>query len=146
MVLKIKSYRRSRHTVEFLIDAKGKIRFFLHGRKAFLTYASIEISEVPNSIINVPIIGVLYPLAMTLGDEIVVDELDLDFYLSLVKLKKIVSAFYPHLPISKSKLTVFDIVKNNVKPNGFCILFSGGIDSTALLLNSLDRRPCIITI
>jgi hypothetical protein len=74
--------------VEFLIDAKGKIRFFLHGRKAFLTSASIEISEVPNSIINVPIIGVLYPLAMTLGDEIVVDELDLDFYLSLVKLKK----------------------------------------------------------
>jgi hypothetical protein len=83
---------------------------------------------------------------MTLGDEIVVDELDLDFYLSLVKLKKIIRVFYPYLPISKSKLTVFNIVKNNVKPNGFCILFSGGVDSTALLLNSLDRRPCIITI
>jgi hypothetical protein len=93
MVLKIKSYRRSRHIVEFSIDAKGKTRFFLHGRKAFLTYASVEISEVPDSIINVPIIGVLYPLAMTLGDEIVVDELDLDFYFSLVKLKRL-SAYF----------------------------------------------------
>jgi hypothetical protein len=146
MVLKIKSYRRSRHIVEFSIDTEGKTRFFLHGRKAFLTYASVEISEVPDSIVNVPIIGVLYPLAMTLGDEIVVDELDLDFYFSLVKLKKIISIFYPHLPVSKSNLTVFNIVKNNVKPNGFCILFSGGVDSTALLLNSLDGRPCLVTI
>jgi hypothetical protein len=146
MVLKIKSYRRSRHIVEFSIDTEGKTRFFLHGRKAFLTYASVEISEVPDSIVNVPIIGVLYPLAMTLGDEIVVDELDLDFYLSLVKLKKIISIFYPHLPVLKSNLTASNIVKNNVKPNGFCILFSGGVDSTALLLNSLDRRPCLVTI
>jgi len=60
MVLKIKSYRRSRHIVEFSIDTEGKTRFFLHGRKAFLTYASVEISEAPDSIVNVPIIGVLY--------------------------------------------------------------------------------------
>lgn len=89
-----------------------------------------DISTTPKSLAVVPLIANILPMAWFTDTEIIVDELDEDFYNSLENIKAGYIDMVPHMSY-KGKVTAKKLVKNEyLKNNDSSLLFfSGGVDA-----------------
>jgi hypothetical protein len=128
------------------------IPFFL--RRKYFEYDKMivgynfSIQNIPDSILVCPIIGYLVPLALATGTKIHVNAVDKTFYKSIMNLRSLFKRLYPALPIDSFTL-IYDKMIDNLASNDsrkIGLFFSGGVDSTALLLKHFTDRPLLITI
>ena len=88
------------------------------------------------------------PVAWILDAEIILPELDKDFYEHIDEIKNGYVEMYPKLKFG-GKLTVQKLVdnsKNFSNDGGAATFFSGGVDSFATLINHIDEHPTLITL
>lgn len=107
-----------------------------------------DVSDVPESILVIPALSTLVPIAWRLGEDILVYEVDEAFTLSLDLLKKSFNNLYcGHRFESNLRCKLVNNRRDTSasKLNG--LLFSGGVDSTFSFLNlSKDQPPHLFSI
>ena len=148
-MIELRTQEIKKSSLLFLIRADYKAKPFLLTNKSFVVYSGDDVTdlkELPESVLYIPIVGLIAPLAMVLGEELYVPTLDHDYYYALKNLAKVFKNLYPHAPINKFDIEVNVLERNHVKSSKTCILFSGGVDSTFLLFKHLDKKPCLIFI
>ena len=97
------------------------------------------------SIINIPVLSIVLPIAWITGADVYVDELDDKFVKSMDALQLEYKKIYPKAPF-KTRLFVSDTVESEPAPNDTALLFSGGIDSTYSLFSNVAVKPRLIMI
>lgn len=127
-------------------DVSDTIKQYFHHANQFFIEYSQDVSEVPKSIANIPFICNVLPIAWVTNSEIVISELDKDFYDNIEKIKQGYINMYPKLKFS-GKLTVKKIVDNSYEPSDkSATFFSGGVDSFSTLISHIDEQPTLITV
>ena len=127
-----------------------KLSFSLRVKKYFLSDSfyveyNAPIDHVDKSILNIPAVTTLTPVAWAIGADIYVKELDETYLQSLNKIKSIMKKWYSNFSFS-SKINVEKIVPNKFSNEGCALLFSGGIDSTTSYIRHRSRKPQLIPI
>ena len=116
----------------------------------FIEY-DIDISSVPDSILVIPFLANILPIAWVLDEEIVISEIDAEFYNSIHKFKSGYINMYPMLNF-RGSIKCRNIVKNNFvninnssRMHPLCF-FSGGVDSFNTLIRHIDEKPILLSI
>ncbi len=133
--------------ISYTYNVKGKVeKYFLTNKDAFAEY-SLDVSMVPKSIAVIPFIANILPIIWICDAELVVRELDEQFYNALNEVKKALSEMYQGVQF-KGKLTCNNICDNdnNAVDGKVATFYSGGVDSHATLLRNLGKTPELITI
>ena len=107
---------------------------------------SYDVEIVDNrSVLDIPALSIVLPLAWITGANVHVNELDRTFAESMDALQQEYRRIYPGAPF-KTKLVADRLVKNNFSSNKAALLFSGGLDSTYSLFRNMDAKPMLIMI
>ncbi|MDB5054244.1 MAG: hypothetical protein JWM44_2294 [Bacilli bacterium] len=146
-VIRIKNtYVKDKYTVNYSIYYGLDVKKFFTGEPFFSQY-TLEITDVPQSILNIPLLASLMPVAWAAGADVYVQELDKQYYESLLTLKAEFSAMYPKMNLSGT-LHVARLVDNqkvNVVTRS-AIFFTSGVDSMATFIRKKQENPYFITI
>lgn len=74
--------------VEYKYTASGLVKEYLNLDEKFFIEYSIDISDVPKSILVIPFLCNILPISWVCDTEIKVNEIDKDFYNSIMTLNK----------------------------------------------------------
>lgn len=134
------------HRIQYDYDATGEWEKTLYPDKKLVIEYSIELNDLPKSIAVIPLIANILPIAWIYDAEILVDELDKDFFYSIEEFKKGYKEMYPMISFL-GKITVNRLV-NNRKPNqdGVIAFFSGGVDAFNTLVQHAEENPTLVTL
>lgn len=104
-----------------------------------------DVHDVSTSILQIPVISNVIPIAWAIGADIHVKELDKTYLNCLSKIKSVMVRWYPNLPFS-TNIEVDDIVANSFVGEGYGLLFSGGLDSIASYIRNKEKKPNLIMV
>lgn len=141
----VKIDKMDSNKVIYAIDLPRDLRKYFCRYRFSLSYSgcNVEISRNP-SLLLVPAISIVFPLALITKKKIFCKELDYTYYLSLKKLAEVLHKMYPHIPGSLELYTKFKHVKINGDRKG--LFYSGGMDSTYLLISHREEKPFLFTV
>ena len=121
------------------------LRKYLKQDKLFVEYDEDIIAD--ESILNIPIVATVLPLAWLSGTDIKVGCLDRTFKDSMSHLRDTLAKIYP-LGSLKSEIVVDKLVDNRINPinreKQTGILYSGGVDSSYSLIKNMKQHPRLI--
>lgn len=145
--IQIDSVNVTPHRIEVYYSVEGEIiKYFNLDEKCFWVEYTEDISSVPESIAVIPFVCNVLPIAWLADAELVVGDLDEEFYHSLFEVKHGYMLLSKMLEF-KGKVTVKNIVKNRYVPTQqSAVLFSGGVDAFTTLFRHLDENPIMITL
>lgn len=112
----------------------------------FVTKYSQNLNNLPKSIAVIPFICNILPIAWLCNSEIVLDEIDLDFYNSINSFKKGYIQMYPMF-VFQGKISVQKTIRNAPAFNNkSACFFSGGVDAFATLIAHFPEKPELISL
>jgi hypothetical protein len=118
----------------------------------FFVEYSKPIINCTKSVAVIPLLCQLLPISWLLDVEIILQEVDFDFYSSIPNIKKGYEIMYPKIQF-KGKLTVGKLVQYSYKKTDIyekqyesVVFFSGGVDSYHTLLHHVAEKPILTTI
>lgn len=135
------------HRIEVYYSVEGEIiKYFNLEEKCFWVEYTEDVSSVPESIAVIPFVCNVLPIAWLADAELIVGDLDEEFYHSLFEVKHGYMLLSRMLEF-KGQVTVKNIVKNRyVTTQQSAVLFSGGVDAFTTLFRHLDENPVMITL
>lgn len=148
------------NTIEPLIQAKSihnnSVRYFLSkefsekyvNQPLHLTYPEeINLGNLPNSIVEVPLITNVMPVIWISGKEYGIEEMDEDLYYSLIKIKEFYKRFFYNTQWS-GELIPKRLIKNSLPEASTraASLFTGGLDSTTTVLRHAHEDLRLISL
>ncbi len=133
-----------KNLLEFDCEISGDWGKYFTGDRFWAKYEQ-DISNVPESILVIPIFGSILQLSWIFDGEIICNELDEDFYNAIQHIKNGYMNMYPNLEL-KGSVKPKNIIKNNVKGENVVSLFSGGVDAFSTLINHIEENPMLCTI
>ncbi|SFD07859.1 hypothetical protein [Algibacter pectinivorans] len=104
-----------------------------------------ELSSVPQSILAIPFISNVLPIAWFAGFNIEVPELDEDFFNALKQVKIEFEKQFPDYEL-KGEIKALKLVKNTISQTNSAMLFSGGVDAYATYIRTFSETPDLVTI
>jgi len=143
--IEIKKIIKSGNRIEIYYDAFGDIIKYFGPDKFFWAEYDVDITNVPDSICVVPLMGTLLTFSWLFDVEISVEELDKDFYESIPKFKDGYCKMYPKTDF-KGTLKVGKVVENQVNAEKEASLFSGGVDAFHTYLRHKDTISTLISV
>jgi len=131
--------------LHFRLEREGQFKRAV-GPQFFCEY-NCDIDKVPTSLLNITILGTVLPIAWAIDGEVLIDQVDRQFYENLPKLREAIKTLYPNLTL-KGTFTPENIISNEIKcdPDKSMSLFTGGIDSTATFINQKSSVSHVVTI
>jgi hypothetical protein len=136
----------SERRISFNYTVQGDWKKYFNVDTEFFIEYSESISRTPKDIAVISFICNVLPMAWVLNAEIIVEELDFDFYNHLSEIKQGYIDMYPRIKFD-GKLTVKTLVRNNYKVSEkTAAFFSGGVDSFDTLISHVDEHPTLITL
>jgi hypothetical protein len=130
-------------TVHF--ECTGSLKKFFKQNLFFAEY-SIPIEDVPESILVIPFLGTVCPIAWANNATVYVDTVDETFLHALEKVKATLQRFYPKVQF-RGKMQVKKIAKPEVAANSrSMMLFSGGLDSLTTYVRHQSENPILVSI
>jgi len=123
--------------------SKNVQKYFL-SNQFFVEYDK-DIHNVSKSILYIPAVSTLIPVAWAVGADIYVEELDKTYLESLGKVQQVMKDWYPNLPFS-TNIHVDKVVPNSFSNNRYGLLFSGGLDSTASYIRHKSKKLDLIMV
>ncbi len=141
----IKQIRKEDRKISILFEVTDSLKRYFYTDLFYAEYSE-SIDCVPESIAVIPFLTQILPIAWILDVEIVVKELDKDFYNSIPSFKMGYINMYPALTF-KGELKVDRIVSNSTgTQNKSGAFFSGGLDAFATLIAHVDEKPLLILV
>ena len=140
-----KPYFSGNDTLMCDVSAAGLGRLFL-SEQFFATY-NVDIKAVPEALGLIPVTANLAPIAWALDAELVLPSGDTGFLNSLNQVKDGLRQMYPEMAWEGtiSPREVVDCSSEYVGTN-VAMLYSGGVDSLATLLDHKDEKPMLVTV
>ncbi|MCA1010085.1 peptidase [Halobacillus halophilus] len=131
--------------VDYYFSVSEPLRKYFKGENHLFIEFEYDLSTIPESILTIPFVANVIPLAWITNSTIFVNELDESFYVSLTQIKKGYQAMYPEVPF-KGDITIEEIVPNTYNPRVEAAqLFSGGLDALATFTRIHNKHPLLIT-
>lgn len=119
-------------------------KYFNYGNQLFIQYNK-DINQVPNSILMIPFLVNVMPILWITDYEMIVEELDEDFYYCLENVKKGFKSMYPNVSFN-GQLHVKNLIKNEYDiQKEAAQLFSGGLDAVTTYIRIKEKYPVLIT-
>ena len=134
-----------RKKVSIQYSVQGEWKKFFKTDKMFYVEYDFDISGIPKSVAIIPIMGTLLTLSWLYDGEIIVNELDQEFYNSIPEFKHGYKLMYPDFEF-KGGLTVGSLVNNKIQGSNSACLFSGGVDAFSTLISNINKKPVLITV
>lgn len=132
----------NRVDIDFSVS-DGLEDFFLPEHHFFAEY-SCDISDVPNSVLVVPLLSNILQFSWLVDCVVWVNEIDKNFYDAIPKIKYAFREMYPDYSF-KGTLIPAKLVENSYIPQQQSItLFTGGIDATTTFLRHLEEKPVLL--
>lgn len=134
-----------KNKVEVNFKVQGSISKFFNQNTMYIEYEEI-IEGIPKGILVIPFISNVIQIAWFFDSEILVPELDKNFYSSLEEIKNSFSNMFTKAQL-KGKITVDKIKDYKYTPEKkSATFFSGGVDSLATLIIRIDEKPDLVTL
>jgi 7-cyano-7-deazaguanine synthase in queuosine biosynthesis len=138
--------------VRYELSYSRNLRRFLTDVDPYIRYSE-NVSDVPTSILAVPLLATLCPVAWIRGADVYIERIDEAFRQSLPALHNAYEQLYPDAPFDTDiSLYYKEAVDNEVRDTESkeeketAVLFTGGIDSTATYLRHREENPHLITV
>jgi len=130
--------------VDYRFEVEGAWRaYFRPECKLFFEY-NCDVSDVPPSVLAIPFVANVAPLAWLTDATVEADTLDADFYAALPRIKAGYEAMFPHMRLGGA-VHVRTTERNAYEPEREAALFSGGLDALTTYIRVKDRRPLLVT-
>jgi hypothetical protein len=135
----------SGNTIRFRLHVSRPLRKYFLNDVSYVQYDGIDLKKVNNSLLAIPILSMIAPIAWAVGADIHAAELDAAYLQGLAKVKDVYRSVHTNFSFSG------DISAEKVIPNKFDggrtgMLFSGGVDSLTSYLRHRDLKPDFISI
>ncbi|MDQ0270937.1 peptidase [Cytobacillus purgationiresistens] len=130
--------------VDYFFNTSEKIKKYVCREHLFFEFND-DLTEVPESILAIPFVANLAPLAWITNSTILVDQLDQSFFQCLKYIKKAYQNMYPNVPFNG------EIIAKNIVENTYEVeheaaqLFSGGLDALSTYVRIKNTKPILIT-
>lgn len=113
----------------------------------FAVEYDVDVSDVPESILVIPLLANLCPVAWAAGADVFVPRADETFLRALPKVARALEDFYPRL-VRGGKIRTGEAVDNGATATEgkSGMLFSGGVDSTATYLRHREEEPTLVSV
>lgn len=118
---------------------------YFNKEKPFYAKYNEEVSSVPSSILVIPFVANIMPIAWFAGFDIEIPEIDEDFYNTLQQVKLEFKEQFPDYEL-KGNLKAEQLVKNKIEDTKSALLFSGGVDAYATYIRIFSDTPDLVTI
>lgn len=134
------------YKIYYRFNVEGEWNQLFKLDKEFYVEYSEDISNVPKGIAVIPFLCNVIPIAWICDAEIIVSELDREFYNCINDFKQGYTEMYPMISFGG------EILVGEIKDNAFtpekraATFFSGGVDSFFTLIARADEKPSLITI
>jgi hypothetical protein len=141
-MIHVKSKSSRRTVISQITVSKNLEKYFRH-----LTFYSRYDEEIyaNESVLNIPALSILLPLAWITGSDVYIDELDHTFAESMNDLQQEYKKMYPRAPF-KTRLIAENLLEDKSSSEGVALLFSGGVDSTHSMFSNMHLNPRLIII
>jgi len=119
-------------------------------RKYFTSYDltfqyDVVIGNADTGILQIPAVASVITVALAVGANVYIKNLDRTYLKSLSKVASTLRNWYPEFS-SSTKIIVENIVSNKFYNDGYGLLFSGGVDSTASYIRRKNKKPNLVTV
>lgn len=132
--------------VSYGLAYSSPINKYLLGDTFFVQYDDhVETTNIHQSVLVIPLVSMLAPVAWALGADLEVDTLDETYIHSLDKVRKVLTEWYPRFSTSGS-LNVRNVVRNKFGGSRTGLLFSSGLDCLASYSMHKDEKPDLIAV
>ena len=143
--IELVAIQKTRNTLCYDFRYSEALAPYFTGREFTLTYPE-DIEQVPDAVLAIPFAANTLQISWLADCELIIPELDRDFYESIPNFLEGFKNMYPEANFA-GKLTVGEIV--DCKPEKYgaaASFFSGGVDATTTLLRHIEERPHLISI
>jgi len=131
--------------VDYSFQASGKLRKYFRGNNRLFFQYNHDVADVPLSILAIPFVANVIPLAWLMDSTVVVEELDESFFLSLDPIKAAYQAMFKAYPF-KGEIQTKRTVRNTYEAqHEAAALFSGGLDALTTFVRIKEQRPWLVT-
>lgn len=117
------------------------LRKYIESYKLYVKYDAPISADT--SIINIPLISNILPLAWLTGADVHVETLDKSYVEAMNAIKHEFNLIFPRGRF-KSKIIVDNLVENHNQSKETALLFTGGIDSTYSMIDNIALKPRLI--
>lgn len=132
--------------INCLFHVEGEWEKYFSSRAFYCEY-NMNLNGLPSGIAVIPLICNVLPLAWLCGAELILPELDEDFYTCIDNLKKGYQTMYPQFSFHctiKAKRVKYEM--DNISSDRAGTFFSGGADAFHTLVRHIEERPQLITV
>ena len=121
------------------------LKYFKSTETFYVEYSK-EIDKVPKSIAIIPFLCNVLPLVWIFDAEVILEDIDKDFFESIEDFKRGYANMYPKLSF-KGRITPKKVTDNIQKDmNKTAAFFSGGVDAYNTLISHIDENPILVTL
>lgn len=132
-------------TVRYELDCTGPNRAYFSSRRMFVRY-QVDLGGVPDSLLLVPLLGSIAPIAWVLGARLRVPVVDASFLAALEVVRQSLRTMYPSIDWS-GEIVADSVVDTTVdSAERSALLFSGGVDSLASYVRHNSENPLLVSI
>lgn len=123
------------------VTVPKNLQKYFNSFKLFANYDAPITADT--SIINIPLISNMLPLAWLTGADVHVKTLDKNYVKAMNAIKHEFNMIFPRGRF-KTKIIVDDLVENQTQSKETALLFTGGIDSTYSMIDNIHLKPRLI--
>jgi hypothetical protein len=135
----------SGNTIRFRLHVARPLRKYFLNDVSYVQYDGIDLKKVDNSVLAIPVLSMLAPIAWAVGADIHAVELDASFLKSMAKVKDVYRGVHTNFSFS-GDISAGKVIPNRFKGDRTGLLFSGGVDSLTSYLRNRDLKPDFISI
>lgn len=130
--------------IVFRFSCSRRLRKYFNLNTFYIEYDT-TIDNVNKSLLTIPAVSVLIPVAWATGANLYVEELDETYLRSLEKVKAVMKKWHPNFSFH-TKIKAQKEIPNKLLNKDYGLLFSGGLDSTVSYIENRVRKPHLISI
>ena len=128
----------------YTVDGEWK-KYFKETDSFFAEYSKI-IDKVPKSVAVIPFLCNVLPLSWICDADVILDDIDKDFFESIEEFQQGFINMYPELTF-KGRIIPKKVVDNRQEDlNKTAAFFSGGVDAYNTLISHIDEYPTLVTL
>ena len=108
--------------------------------------ADHPLDSIPVGILVTPLLGGLVPLSWVVDTHIVAGDVDATYLQSLAEVRGVMEKSYPSMKFHGSLEARPVETHSTWDPDRYCLLYSGGVDSTTSYVRNRDKKPVLLMV
>ena len=132
--------------IKYIYNIEGEWKQYFNKCREYCMDYTENIDNIPKSIASIPFITNVLPMVWIFDAELILEELDKEFYESIDNFKNGYIKMYPMITFN-GKITCNKIIDNSYKTsNKVAAFYSGGLDATSTLVTHYSEKPMLINL